>query len=155
MHADAGIHVLCSRAWQSRMKRAMTVEWERWPVQDETGVIVARYCTIWCARASLWAADRGGNQYGPQRKHAAAVVPTSNRRNCDRSFFCTILSTTCHIQRFPFDAYAQLTPRRNNRTTFNLFFYFLSCYFSTFKNLSQHTLFGLKSVSTEKCGKSE
>lgn len=24
--------------------------------------------------------DRGGNQYGPQRKHGAAVVLTSNRR---------------------------------------------------------------------------
>lgn len=37
--------------------------------------------------------DRGGNQYGPQRKHGAAVVLTSNRRIATgRSLVCIVCS---------------------------------------------------------------
>ena len=41
---------------------------ERWCTGGHGGVAVVR------------GGDRGGNQYGPQRKHGAAVVLTSNRR---------------------------------------------------------------------------
>ncbi|KAH0564231.1 hypothetical protein KQX54_010451 [Cotesia glomerata] len=43
-----------------------------------------------CCATNGVASDRGGNQYGPQRKHGAAVVPTSNRRIANGEFSYTI-----------------------------------------------------------------